>query len=200
MSNGHRWVKKTSYYLRLGFLYALSIAFAVVCLHPVSSTPNTSFKHLVQIPIQPSSSGAVAITGLPVRLVIPGSSIDIPVDEGYYNPSDATWTLSGFRAQFDMYSTLANNVTGETFIYGHNNDFVFGALRHVTPLPGAVAMIYTNTGHIMEYGFQKSYSVAPNDTTVLNYSGPSTLTIQTCTGSLNEWRTMFQFQFEKVVS
>jgi hypothetical protein len=199
MSNGHWWVRKTSYYLRLGFIYALSIAFAVLCLSP-SSSASTTNRHIIQVPLKPNSNGTVAITGRPVRLVIPGSSIDIPVDEGYYNPSDATWTLSGFHAQFDMDSTLANNITGETFIYGHNNDFVFGALRHVTPQQGAVAMLYTSNGHIMEYAFQKSYSVAPNDTTVLNYAGTPTLTIQTCTGSLNEWRTMFEFQFEKVLS
>jgi sortase (surface protein transpeptidase) len=178
----------------------LSIAFAILCLSPSSSTPIANLRNIVQVPLKPSSTGTIAITGRPIRLVIPGSSIDIPVDEGYYNPNDATWTLSGYHAQFDMDSTLANNITGETFIYGHNNDFVFGALRHVTPQPGALAMLYTSNGHIMEYSFQKSYSVAPNDTTVLIYDGAPNLTIQTCTGSLNEWRTMFEFQFQKVVS
>ena len=38
-----------------------------------------------------------------------------------------------------------------------------------------------------------------NGTVVVNYQGPPMLTIQTCTGSLNEWRTLFKFSFVKVV-
>ena len=98
-----------------------------------------------------------------------------------------------------MFSSLANNAGGDTFIYGHNNDFVFGALRHNTPQPNALALIYTDNGHIFSYSFQSVTSVAPNDVSALDYRGRPIMTIQTCTGSLNEWRTMYKFDFVGVL-
>jgi sortase (surface protein transpeptidase) len=139
------------------------------------------------------------ISGLPIRIVIPASGVDLPVDQGYYDASTDSWTLSGYHAQFAMISTLANNYAGETFIYGHNNNYVFGALRHVTPSPGATALLYTSNGHVFAYSFVSVRSLGPTATNVLDYSGPPIMIIQTCTGSLNEWRTMYTFDFAKVV-
>jgi hypothetical protein len=99
-----------------------------------------------------------------------------------------------------MVSALANNAAGETFVYGHNNDFVFGSLRHKTPAIGSVALLYTDNGHIFEYHFSAVTSLSPSDTSVLDYSGTPILLIQTCTGSLNEWRTEYTFQFYKVIT
>jgi sortase (surface protein transpeptidase) len=98
-----------------------------------------------------------------------------------------------------MISAVANNTSGDTFIYGHNNDYVFGAFRHITPTPGATAFVYTANGHIFDYTFDSSLNLSPDDTSILTYQGPPVLTIQTCTGSVNEWRTMYRFNFDKVV-
>jgi len=139
------------------------------------------------------------VAGLPVRIVIPASGVDLPVDQGYYDSANNSWTLTGYHAQFAMISTLANNYSGETFIYGHNNNYVFGALRHVTQAPGATALIYTSNGHVFAYSFVSAQNLGPTDTNVLNYNGPPIMIIQTCTGSLNEWRTMYRYDYSKVV-
>ncbi len=194
---------KVGYILKLSLINLIGLAFAWYCLNPLLSykTQVVALSKAQQKPFQPPSLLFPAVvSGLPVRLIIPGSAIDIPVDRGYYQASTDSWTLSGYRAQFAMTSTLANNIEGNTFIYGHNNDFVFGALRHYTPKIGAIALVITNNNHEFEYDFMRSFSLAPYDTSVINSSGAPILTIQTCTGSLNQWRTMYQFNFIKVVS
>ncbi len=146
------------------------------------------------------------VVGRPVRLIIrsvyvysPNEYVDVTVDQGYYSSADGSWTLSGYHAQFDMASSPANNFGGETFVYGHNNDYVFGAFRHHPPAIGAEALVYTANNRIFAYKFTHSQSLSPDDVSVLNYQGPPVLLIQTCTGSLNEWRTMYWFAFDKVV-
>ena len=179
------------YLLTVGVLGYL-IASAIPVAH--AEVPRT-----VQRPHIPTKPKFVLVAGKPVRLVIPDYAIDLPVDEGYYDSASATWTLSETHAQFAMMTTLANNASGNTFIYGHGTDAVFGKLGATTPLPGTEALIYTDTNRVLSYRFQDARNLTPNDTSVFDdYNGPSTLTIQTCTGSLSEWRTMFRFTFEKV--
>src|SRR5579884_4183540 len=194
MQNEPSLVEKVRYYSSVGTIYCLTLLFAWAAVHPVSRPPinRVLLANALEKPVLFN-----ATSGRPVRIVIPGSSyngqvVDLPVDPGYYDPSNG-WTLTGYHAQFAMISQPANNKAGDTFIYGHNNDYVFGALRHVTPAVGAQALVYTDNGHIFEYAFQKSYSVAPDDVSILNYQGPPIMTIQTCTGSLNELRTMYEF-------
>lgn len=142
----------------------------------------------------------ILVSGKPVRVVIPASGIDLPVTDGYYNETDGTWTLSDDHAQFAVMSFLANNLSGSTFIYGHGTDAVFGRLGATPPAVGATATVYTDNGHVLNYQFESMRNLTPNDTSALSYTGPSILTIQTCTGSFSEWRSMFQFRFSGVSS
>lgn len=163
--------------------------------------PQTAVADTILKSSQPVKSAVLPplVSGKPVRIVIPESAVDLPVDDGHYDPINNVWTLSGYHAQFALMSNLANNRGGITFIYGHNNNYVFGALRHVTPRVGAPAQVYTANGHIFEYSFTAAASVSPDDTSLLNYEGPPILTVLTCTGSLNEWRTLYTFNFVKVI-
>jgi sortase (surface protein transpeptidase) len=200
MNSGSKWVIKAHYFLKLAIIYGITIFFGWYCIRPYHEVVSlTNLTKTTRTELEADQVIKV-IAGLPVRVVIPASAIDIPVDPGYYNPDTDTWTLSGYRAQFDMSSMLANNTGGDSFIYGHNNDFVFGSLRHTTPQIGAIAYVYTANGHIFQYSFSQVYSIGPTDTSVLFAGGPPTLTIQTCTGSLNEWRTMYIFNFDKVLT
>jgi hypothetical protein len=199
------WLQKVRFCTNIGALYVLTIAFAWYIIHPVSPFKPVSITKSNQKPhvaaIIPTFK---VISGLPTRIVIPGSSwdgrvVDLPVDPGYYDSATDSWTLSGYRAQFAMVSSIANNFAGETYIYGHNNDYVFGALRHVTPSVGSTALLYTSNGHIFSYSFVSASNVAPDMTTVLDYKGPPIMTIQTCTGSFNEVRTLYEYNFDKVI-
>ena len=191
--------QKVRFASSVSVMYALTLLFGWYAVRPVSAlghSRSVAFKHAVVAPHVPTKP---VIAGLPVRIVIPDSGVDLPVDPGYYDAASNSWTLSGLRAQFATISSQANDATGDTFIYGHNNNSVFGALRHVTPAVGAQALIYTDNGHVFSYKFQSVVSLTPDDTSVLEYNGPPIMTIQTCTGSVDEWRTLFKFNFDKAL-
>ncbi len=193
---------KIRFYVTIGLIYGVTCLFIGYVgrpLSPLDKSRNVSITRQSQKPRDPISNLNPVISGLPIRLVIPDSSIDLPLHPGYYDSASNTWSLSGYYAQFAMISTLANNTAGQTFVYGHNNDFVFGALRHQTPAVGAIAFVYTSNGHIFEYAFTAATSLGPTDTSILSYVGSPELLIQTCTGSLNEWRTEYSFSFVRVV-
>ncbi len=198
--------QKVRFCISTGTIYLLTAMFVWYAVHPLPRSNSVRYVSLTTAPKHrlPAQPAIKEIAGLPVRIVIPGSSyegrvVDLPVDKGYYDQATDSWTLSGYHAQFMTISSLANNLAGDTYIYGHNNDYVFGALRHVTPDPGATALIYTDNGHIFSYGFVSATNVAPDATAVLDYHGPPILTIQTCTGSFNEVRTLYMYNFDKVI-
>jgi hypothetical protein len=207
MQAGQSWLVKARFCTNIGLLYVFTAAFAWYVVHnlPMFNPGRyVSITRTAQKPLAPLVPNFNVISGVPVRIVIPDSSyhgvvVDLPIDEGYYDQSTETWTLSGYRAQFMMISSLANNYEGDTYIYGHNNDYVFGALRHVTPAIGSTALLYTSNGHIFSYSFVSVSNVGPNTTTVLNYQGPPVMTIQTCTGSFNAIRTLYKYNFVKVI-
>ena len=193
-------LQRARFIVSSALLYVVTIAaigFAV-------STPYVAATPILRQPVrpvhvQPAAPKIVEISGVPTRITIPSRYVDLTVVPGVYDPSTDSWTLNGYLAQFATTSAPANNVGGETFIYGHNNDYVFGALRHAAPTAGDEAFVYTTNGHIFAYTFDNTWSVGPYDVGTLDYQGPPVLLIQTCTGSLNQYRTMYLFTFDKVV-
>jgi sortase (surface protein transpeptidase) len=195
------WLRKLRFYVTIVALYICTLASGWSMIKPAQALDQAQLAAFQQAESQraPLVPKVATVSGRPVRIVIADSKLDLPVDPGYYDAASDEWTLSGYHAQFAMISTVANDHGGETFIYGHNNNYVFGALRHNTPAIGSKALLYTDNGHIFSYTFADSASVGPHDVSVLNYAGPPELVIQTCTGSLDELRTMYHYNFDKVV-
>ena len=140
------------------------------------------------------------ISGKPNRIVISTAGIDLPIDDGTYDPATNTWTLSKTHAQFAVMTAPANDHAGTTFVYGHGTDAVFGKIGTNRPPAGTVAQLYTDSNHIFFYTLQVVRDYQPTDTSLLDDTadGPPRLIIQTCTGALSQWRTMFIFTFDKV--
>ena len=138
------------------------------------------------------------VTGFPVSISIPGPrpSLDINVGivPGYYDKDNGTWNLSDYQAQFATISSQPNNLSGNTFIYGHYRPNVFAYLHLIEP--GTVITINTSNGYQFSYKFVSTYAVEPTDTSVLDYSGAPILTIQTCSGSFFQNRQMFIFSYD----
>lgn len=191
------WTK----HLRYGFMasgaYCLALCGVGSLLLPPSSTPVAALEAAAPAVVDTAPVFQL-VEGKPVRIVVPGSGIDIALDEGYYNAADGSWTLSDTHAQYAMMSVLANNHSGNTFIYGHGTDTVFGGLSTTPPTEGSVAVVHTAEGHVFEYEFESSRSVTPTETSVLDYTGPPVLTVQTCTGAFSEWRTLYTFGLLRV--
>jgi hypothetical protein len=201
------WLQRLRFFLITGGLYISAISFTVyVGLIASAPQPTTTLvapvssqvdKAVVEKPIAPTFT---LMSGKPVRLVIAGSGIDLPVDEGFYNQSNNSWTLSDTRLQYAMMTMPANNHSGNTLIYGHGTDKVLGNLAQNPPATGATAEVYTDSGQVFTYTFQSSRNFTPDDTSIFTYSGPPILTVQTCTGPASEWRTMYTFDFQKVAA
>jgi LPXTG-site transpeptidase (sortase) family protein len=190
-------LNKIRYYSSVGACYALTLLFAVMAFKPISHTINNSaIASSLPIEVASEQPSKQILTGKPVRIVIPDVGIDLPIDEGRYNEADGSWSLSGYHAQYAMLTPLANDASGNTFIYGHNNKYVFGPIKRINA--GSAAQIYTDNNRIFKYTFQSTYAVTPENTSILYYEGPSILTVQTCSGAWNEQRQMYVFKFEKV--
>jgi LPXTG-site transpeptidase (sortase) family protein len=142
----------------------------------------------------------VVVSGEPTHITIDSTAIDLPIINGYYDASNDSWTLSKTEAQYAVISSLANDQQGTTFIYGHGTDAVFGEIGEHHPALGTVAHIATNSGHTFTYKLVDIHDYTPNDTSALNnlHSGSPRLIIQTCSGALSQWRTMFVFDYESV--
>jgi LPXTG-site transpeptidase (sortase) family protein len=183
-------LRKVRYHSSVIVLYAMTLLFAL-----------SAFGY-IPLPWQKRVSAIVPLIISDEKQVkpitIPDMGIDLPVDEGFYDSSSASWTLSGYHAQFAMLSYYANDTQGNTFIYGHNNKYVFGPIKNINA--GSDALVYTDNGHLFSYAFEQTYAVTPDNTSVFTYQGPSILTIQTCSGNWNEQRQMYTFKFKKVIS
>ncbi len=192
---------KTGYYGSVAAIYLLTLLFAWYAFFPfmVPKRPVLAEENhkTLAAPPQPAAKQVIVTSGVPVRIVIPTLGIDLPVDPGRYNPTDNSWTLSGYHAQYAEMTALANNYGGNTFIYGHRNKYVFLYLYRLKT--DDRVLVYTSNNHIFSYNFVSAETVAPDNTSILDYQGPPIMTIQTCTGNWNESRQMFKFDFAGVL-
>lgn len=142
----------------------------------------------------------VVISGKPIRISIDGTGINLPLIDGTYDATTDSWTLSKTAAQFADMSSPANNQQGTTFIYGHGTDAVFGAISQQHPPLGTLAHVSTDTNRTFNYVLDDVHDYTPNDTSLLSdlTSGAPQLVVQTCSGALSQWRTMFIFQYKDV--
>lgn len=157
---------------------------------PVGQT-NAPATTVVTAPPAPS-----VIHGHPTHIGIPSLGISLEIIDGRYNPADSSWTLSDTQAMFGTMTPEPNDTTGNTFIYGHATDRVFGRLPKLTP--GTEVAINTSNGLRFVYTYRSGVIVAPTDTSVLAATQKPTLTLQTCTGIWSENRHIFTFDFTRV--
>jgi LPXTG-site transpeptidase (sortase) family protein len=194
----YKFIARIRYYTCVVLLYVATLFLLGYSASPLffraTSQPQEVVTAQSSLPEAPAQ--AKITYGKPVRIVIPRLGIDLPVDDGVYNPADKSWTLSKNHAHFALLSSLANDKGGSTFIYGHNNKLVFGSLHLVQP--GDIAQIYTENGHMFTYKFQRTQEIKPEQVTVLDYQGPPVLTVQTCSGTWYENRQIFSFTYEKI--
>ncbi len=123
----------------------------------------------------------------PVRLVIAGVKIDLPVAEGKI--VDGVWqTTRDGVSHLDISANPGEN--GNIVIYGHNLRVIFGSLPYVSM--GATVKVIT--GDEKEY-FYKVYSkrtVKADDVSIAFATPSEVLTLYTCDGLLDSTRFVLQ--------
>src|SRR5579872_7109165 len=158
MKSSQSRAQKVRYYSNVTGLNLLALLFLWLTLNPVfidrpaRAVPLASSISQLSKSLKPEVK---VISGIPVRITIPSLYIDLPVDQGSYDPATNSWTLHDLRAYYAIYSAPANNIGGNTFLYGHNNYQTLGTIKSITP--GTLATVYTDNGHTFTYSFD-SYS------------------------------------------
>ena len=204
MAYGHKFIELVRYYSSVIFLYGATLLFALYLFNPsVFRTTAESYPALENTPTEPIQTPAEEIRkivmGKPVRLLVPKISRDIRVMEGHYNEKDGSWTLRDGKIEtyFAMPSALANDYGGNTIIYGHSNRFVFSPLKNL--VPGDVAEVHTDNGHVFRYAFVDTLEVQPDDVSIFTLEGPAQLILQTCTGNWYEKRGLYRFSLLETI-
>lgn len=136
----------------------------------------------------------VVIQGLPVRITVERLGIDLPINQGTYDAKTGEWTLSDTAAYFAVITDQPNDLSGSTFVYGHNRASVFEPLADIQV--GDVVRIYTDNNYIFTYTYAQDASVTPDMTDVL-YEHPTLprLVLMTCEGIWSATRRIMYFTY-----
>lgn len=143
-----------------------------------------------------SSAKPVKIQGQPNRILIPSLNIDLPVVAQSYSTVTKTWPVAASTANYATETALINNTRGQSLIYGHSSRPVFGPLLDLKP--GAIAYVYTNTGHLFKYSYTSSRDVTPTKTKIIPEMAQALtpgLKLITCDGPYFQYRHLMSFKF-----
>lgn len=174
----------------ISFLWIVSSFFSPVLFTQSDSTSPSAEQYQTTV----VTTASTAPQETPVHITVPSVGIDVDITNGYYDQLTARWTLSETSAFYATPTHMISTDNGNTLIYGHNSDKIFGKLRGMQP--GAKAIVTTDTGHTFMYSFISSAAVKPTDVTVLNYTDSPRIMLQTCSGIWNETRQMYSFDLK----
>lgn len=145
---------------------------------------------------KPKPKEVKVLSGIPVKINIPELKINKEILPGVYDTATNSWIVSDSGVHFAHPSSPPNDYIGNTLIYGHNNKFTFGPLQYLEE--GDIAEVTTDNNLNFTYVYKRVVDFDPNDTSIFDYKGKPKLSLQTCTGWLNQIRSLYQFDFVKV--
>lgn len=123
----------------------------------------------------------------PVRLVIAGIKIDLPITEGKI--VDGVWlTTKTGASHLDISANPGEN--GNIVIYGHNLKVIFGSLPYVSM--GATVKVITEDGKEYLYKVYSKRTVKADDVSIAFATPSEVLTLYTCDGPLDSTRFVLQ--------
>ena len=136
-------------------------------------------------------------TSDPILISIPKLNLIKPVKLGIYDFKQNTWEITSQYAYFASLSAKPNKQSGNTIIYAHNTNSLFGKVS----LLGNNDKVYlrTKNGKIFVYSYEKRKDVKPSDVSIFTPSNKPYLTLLTCTGRNNSLRRLLYFKLVKVV-
>ena len=185
----NEWFGKKARFYSLAGLLNLAVG---VMFYTINITPAPVSAVYTPPAIQKTPQRIAATQGIPIRVVVPAVSIDLPVKVGTYNPDNSSWDVDMDNAYYADVSMPINNSNGTTLIYGHAQSQIFETLPNIQP--DAEAVVYTDTGYAFHYKHTTSQLVQPNDVSVFTASGPPKLVLQTCIGVYSELRGLYSFK------
>jgi LPXTG-site transpeptidase (sortase) family protein len=128
----------------------------------------------------------------PVRLVIAGVKIDLPITEGKI--VDGVWlTTKTGASHLDISANPGEN--GNIVIYGHNLRAIFGSLPYVSM--GALVKVTAEDGKEYLYKVYSKKTVKADDISIALATQSEVLTLYTCDGPLDSTRFVLQAELIK---
>jgi len=155
----------------------------------------TSSNVTVATPQTPLKETPTLVKGIPRHISVSSLGIDVSIADGVYDERTGEWTLSDTSAFYATPTNPVNSDSGNTLIYGHNSDEIFGKLLKIQQ--GAEVTVTTDNGYVFTYVYTSTEAVRPTDTRPLVYEGKPRLTLQTCSGIWNQTRQMFYFDLKE---
>lgn len=144
-----------------------------------------------------TSSIREAIHGQPVRLSVERLGVDLPIAPGVYDAQTGEWSLADSTAFFIPSTAEPNELTGNTYIYAHNNRSAFSPLSGLRE--GDALTIDTDNGYRFTYVYTSDKNVAPDETSVITAkSDKPQVTLQTCEGLFSQARRLMYFSYQDV--
>lgn len=194
---------KARYFSSVALLYVATLFFIGYTINPYhlfyQPALSAQFAYTIAPPVPVVSEETPQIeriAGMPSRMVIPSLGLDHQILPGVYDAASQTWTLNEYDVHFALPSMQPNNISGGTFLYGHNYTHTLGKLTRLQP--GATVDIHTDNGHLFTYRYEAVENTDPSNVAVFQYEGKPRLSIQTCAGWLNKLRGIFHFSLISV--
>lgn len=184
-----KWFSEKARFYSLAGLLNLAVG---VMFYTVNITPFPVSATTIPVSQRTTPKAIPATQGLPVHIIVPSVSINLPVKTGSYNPDDASWDVDMDNAYYADISMPINNSNGTTLIYGHAQSQIFETLPEIQP--DAEAIVLTDSGYEFHYRHTTSQLVPPTDTSVFTADGPPKLVLQTCIGAYSEQRGLYSFK------
>ena len=164
----------------LGFLFVGILFIALWILHHSYTNQILSFNSQA---VSNLSQNQSVSNNVPVNINI--SSIGLNVDITEATITDGTWEVS--LANANHWDNSSNpGEQGNIVIYAHNKANLFGPIRSLSQ--GELIQLTDSSGNIHNYSISQTAIISPNDTQYIASTDQETLTIYTCTGTLNRFR------------
>ena len=129
--------------------------------------------------------------GIPTQIEIPSLDVRMPVAVGTYSTKNDSWNISDNSAFFAQESASLMSDVGNTVLYAHNKQSLFGQL---TRLRAGDAVIITDSNRkTAVFTLTSKSEVNPRDTSVFNSTDTYQLVLVTCSGYFDEKRMLFYF-------
>lgn len=181
--------------LRLTSLYVVSAL--VLVAFGAAGSQATSLNSNFPAPKSKLVLQKETISGKPTQLIIPRLNIKLDIHDGKYDSVNNSWDLTDSAAHFATITSVPNNESGNTFLYGHNTEAVLGNTKDL--VPGDQLIVKTANNHRFTYTYSSSKNTTANDTTPLKDDGKEPfLTLLTCSGVWSEQRRVMIFTFKDV--
>ena len=119
----------------------------------------------------------------PIKIIIPKISKSLNITQGEFK--NDRWTVAENGVSYLSSSSLPGD-HGNSVIYGHNLNNIFGRLYEVKN--DDYLYVVLNNGQIVKYKVFETKQIKPTDIEILNETKDNRLTIYTCSGFLDQAR------------